>query len=344
MYYVGCDLHKFSTYFYVVDSQGKCILNKSIPNEPDLLHKFLSSLPTPFKLAVEATYNWYFFIDIVASYTKEYYLTNPLYLKAFAKRNKKTDKIDAKLIANILRIGYLPEVYIVNKKTQRDREVLRQRMKVIQDRCRIIFRLKALLDKLGEKSTGNFATKKRLENIKTKHLPKEYQHIIKEYCEQIISLLQAENRTDSVIQELVSKDNEAKLLTTIDGIGEFSALLIKSEIADINRFRNFDKLCSYAGLAPRVHQSGNKCTIGSLSKNRRKHLQWILLEISYQFMCRNEKYRNKFERIREQKPYNKAKVVIARDLLKIVYRVLKTKKPYYKEQNQTMASCAVCGV
>ena len=344
MYYVGCDLHKFSTYFYVVDSQGKCILNKSIPNESDLLHKFLSSLPTPFKLAVEATYNWYFFIDIVAEHTDEYYLTNPLYLKAFAKRNKKTDKIDAKLIANILRIGYLPEVYIVNKKTQIDREVLRQRMKVIQDRCRIIFRLKALLDKLGEKSTGNFATKKRLENIETKHLSKEYQHIIKEYCEQIISLLQAENRTDSVIRELVTKDPEAKLLKTIDGIGEFSALLIKSEIADITRFKNFDKLCSYAGLAPRVHQSGNKCKIGSLSKNRRKYLQWILLEISYHFMYRNEKARNKFEKLKEQKPYNKAKVVIARDLLKIIYRVLKTKKPYYKEQNQTMASCAVCGV
>jgi transposase len=344
MYYVGCDLHKFSTYFYVVDNKGKCILNRSIPNEAALLHKFLSSLPKPFKLAVEATYNWYFFIDIVACYTDEYYLTNPLYLKAFAKRNKKTDKIDAKLIANILRIGYLPEVYIVDKKTQREREVLRQRMKIIQDRCRAIFRLKALLDKLGENSTGNFATKKRLDNIETKHLPEEYQHIIKENCRQIIELLQAETRTDSVVRKLVAADFEAKLLTTIDGIGEFSALLIKSEIADVSRFKNFDKLCSYAGLAPRIHQSGNKCILGALSKNRRKHLQWILLEISYQFMYRNEKYRYKFEKIREQKPYNKAKVVIARDLLKIIYRILKTKKPYYKEQNQTMASCAVSGV
>ncbi len=344
MYYVGCDLHKFSTYFYVIDSRGKCILNKSIPNETALLHKFLSSIPTPFKLAVEATYNWYFFIDIVAGYTDNYYLTNPLYLKAFAKQNKKTDKIDAKLIANILRIGYLPEVYIVNKKTQRDREVLRQRMKIIQDRCRIIFRLKCLLDKLGEKSTGDFATIKRLENIETEHLSQEYQHIIKEYRKQIIELLQAENRTDLVVRKLVESDQEAKLLTTIDGVGEFSALLIKSEIADIDRFKTFDKLCSYAGLAPRIHQSGDKCIIGSLSKNRRKHLQWILLEISYQFIRQNEKYRNKFKRIKEQKTYNKAKVVIARDLLKIIYRVLKTKKPYYKEQNQTMASCAVSGV
>ena len=58
----------------------------------------------------------------------------------------------------------------------------------------------------------------------------------------------------------------------------------------------------------------------------------------------NEKYRDKFERIKEKKTYNKAKIIIARDLLKIIYRVLKTKKPYYKEQNQTIASCAVSRV
>lgn len=344
MYYVGCDLHKLSTYFYVIDSQGKCILNKSIANDTDLLHKFLSSIPKPFKLAVEATYNWYFFIDIVACHTADYYLANPLYLKAFARSNKKTDKIDAKLIATILRIGYLPEVYIVDKNTQRNREVLRQRMKIIQDRCRIIFRLKALLDKLGIKSSGNFATIKRLKNIDTGSLSPEYQHIINEYCKQIIELLQAENRTDVVVRDLVEADNQSKLLMTIDGIGSFSALLIKSEIADVGRFKNFDHLCSYAGLAPRVHQSGGKSIVGTLSKNRRKHLQWILLEISHHFIQRNEKYKNKFERIKEKKSYNKAKVILARDLLKIIYRVLKTKKPYYKERNQTMASCAVCGV
>jgi len=344
MYYVGCDLHKCSTYFYVVDAQGKCIVNKSIPNEVDLLHGFLRSLPKPFELAVEATYNWYFFIDIVAEHTDKYYLTNPLYLKAFARRNKKTDKIDAKLIANILRVGYLPAVYIVDKNIRIQREVLRQRMKVIQDRCRIIFRLKALLDKLGEDSGGDFATIKRLQAIETSHLPEEYQHIIDEYRKQMIELLQSEHRIDRIVRKLVNADHEAGLLTTIAGVGEFSALLIKSEIADITRFKKFDSLCSYAGLAPRVYQSGNKCITGSLSKNRRKHLQWILLEISHFFIQRNERYKAKFEKLKEIKGYNKVKVVLARDLLKIIYRVLKTKKPYYEEDIRTMAPYAVCGV
>ncbi len=344
MYYVGCDLHKLSTYFYVVNAQGKCIVSKSIPNETDLLHDFLGSLPKPFELAVEATYNWYFFVDIVAGYTDKYYLTNPLYLKAFARRNKKTDKIDAKLIANILRIGYLPGVYIVDENIRIQREVLRQRMKTVQDRCRIIFRLKALLDKLGEDSIGDFTTIIRLKRIETSHLAKEYQHIIDEYRKQIIELLQSENRTDTLVKRLVHADQEAKLLNTIAGVGEFSALLIKSEIADITRFKTFDALCSYAGLAPRVYQSGSKSITGTLSKNRRKHLQWILLEISYIFIQQNERYKTKFEKLKERKGFIKAKVVLARDLLKIIYRVLKTKKPYYQENIRTMAPYAVCGV
>ena len=344
MNYVGCDLHKASTYFYVVNDQGKCILNKSIPNKLVLLHEFLASLPKPFELAVEATYNWYFFIDLVAEYTDKYYLTNPLYLKAFARRNKKTDKIDAKLIANILRVGYLPGVYIVDKDIRIQREVLRQRMKTIQDRCRIIFRLKALLDKLGEDSIGDFTTIKRLRAIETDHLKEEYKHIISEYREQIIALVQSEHRTDRVVTKLVHADLEAKLLLSIAGVGEFSALLIKSEIADITRFKKFDDLCSYAGLAPRVYQSGSKCITGALSKNRRKHLQWILLEISYFFIQGNERYKTKFERLKELKGHNKAKVVLARDLLKIIYRVLKTKTPYYQENIRTMAPHAVCGV
>jgi transposase len=342
MYYVGCDLHKATTYFYVVDKQGKCIANKSIANEPELLNTFLSSIPTPFELAVEATYNWYFFIDIVEKWAQKCYLTNPLYLKAFARKNKKTDKIDAKLIANILRVGYLPEVYIVNKDIRIQREVLRQRMKIVQDRCRVIYRLKALLDKLGENSNGNFATGRRLAAIETAHLPKEYACIIEEYKDQIINLVSSEHRTDKIVKELVNADLESKILTSIDGVGDFSALLIRSEIADVKRFRDFDSLCSYAGLAPRVNQSGNKCIIGSISKNRRKHLQWILLEIVPIFVNKNEHYKQKFEKIKNGKGYNKARVVLARDLLKIVYRVLRTKEPYYNRENiRTMAPCAV---
>lgn len=64
MHYVGADLHKEQTWFYTMDQNGNKVTSKSITNSPDLLKSFFAAIPTPFSIAVEATYNWYFFVDI----------------------------------------------------------------------------------------------------------------------------------------------------------------------------------------------------------------------------------------------------------------------------------------
>jgi hypothetical protein len=117
MYYVGSDLHKEQTWFYVMDEHGHKMISKSISNNPELLHQFFQSLPRPFTVTVEATYNWYFFVDIAERYAQKVYLANSYELKAFAKRHKKTDKIDARLIADVTRKGFLPSVFIPDRPT-----------------------------------------------------------------------------------------------------------------------------------------------------------------------------------------------------------------------------------
>src|ERR1035437_843835 len=110
MHYVGVDLHKEQSWFYVSDQEGKRLISKSIPNTDAELKQIFDIIPKPFKLGVEATINWYFFVDLAEQYAEEVNLANSFELKAFAKRNKKTDKIDAKLICDVLRMGYLPTV------------------------------------------------------------------------------------------------------------------------------------------------------------------------------------------------------------------------------------------
>ena len=103
MNYVGVDLHKESSWFYIMNESGKRMMSKNVLNSPDVLNKFFQRISSPFYLAVEATYNWYFFVDIAEQYAEEVYLANSYELKAFAKRHKKTDKIDARLISDVLR-------------------------------------------------------------------------------------------------------------------------------------------------------------------------------------------------------------------------------------------------
>ncbi|MGH7799475.1 MAG: IS110 family transposase [Thermodesulfobacteriota bacterium] len=95
MSYVGVDLHQKTTWFYVVDSYGNKLDSRNVPNTEEDLKNYFEKIPKPFTLAVESTYNWYFFVDLAEQYAEEVFLANSYELKAFAKRHKKTDKIDA---------------------------------------------------------------------------------------------------------------------------------------------------------------------------------------------------------------------------------------------------------
>lgn len=352
MYYVGADLHKEQTWFYVMDHNGAKIDSKSISNSLDSLKSYFMEIPTPFTLAVEATYNWYFFVDLAEQFAKKVFLANSYELKAFAKRHKKTDKIDARLIADILRKGFLPAVFIPDQATRSLKELLHYRINLVRDRSRNIFRLKNTLDKLGADYSGNFTTEKWLRAIPIDSFAPRYRHIISGYIEQIIRLNQELSRIKTYLRDELFEDKEIQNLITIDGLDYFSAALIKSEIVDINRFASFNRLCAYAGLAPKVSQSGDKAAHhGALMTNRRKNLQWILLEVVFHFIKASVERQTRYEELKERKGANTAKVIMARQMLKIIYHVLKEQRPYYQDdavkqenQIQSVAAAALQGV
>jgi transposase len=346
MYTVGADLHKPSTLFYVLDEQGNKYDTQIISNSPEILEKYFMCLPKPFVIAVETTYNWYFFVDIAERYAERVYLADSYAVKAFAKRHKKTDKIDAQLIATLLYRGYLPTVTIADSMTRHVRELLRYRINCTRDRTRMIARLKTLLDKLGEPSAANLTTYKGLESIAYDHLPRNYQEIIAGYGKSIRGFTEKIRAIEGVIKDQAIQDSDIMNLRTIPGLDYFGASLVKSEIMDIGRFDSFDKLCAYAGLAPRVSQSGDMLIHGHLNVNRRKHLRWILLETVWHFMRSSDKWRRLYEAVRKRKGFGTAKVVIARHMLKIIYHVLKERRPFYQEEStiRSAAAPALCCV
>jgi transposase len=348
MYYVGVDLHKETSWFYVVDNNGKKVSSQNISNKPKILKQYFKKIPKPFTLAVEATYNWYYFVDMAEQYTEEVFLANSYELKAFAKRHKKTDKIDASLIARILQKGFLPVVTIADQRTRQVRELLRYRINLVTDRSRNIYRLKALLDKLGQDSTGDFATYKRLNNIMIEKLPIIYANLVKNYIERITELTQKLKNIEKEVATISYNDPDMINLMSIPGIASFSAALIKSEIIDISRFTTFNRLCAYAGLAPRVSASANKTFHGPLNINRRKYLQWILLENVYHFIKAIPRVNERYLELKQRKGHNTAKVALAREFLKIIYHVLKEQREFYFHNNeskiQSVAATALCGV
>jgi transposase len=341
MNYVGCDLHKETTWFYVLDDQGRKVLSQNVTNDQKSLKLFFEKIPRPFTLAVEATYNWYFFVDLAEQYADKVYLANSYELKAFAKRHKKSDKIDARLVATVLFQGYLPKVMIADSYTRQIRELLRCRLTLVQDRSRNVTRLKMILDKLGHIEPRDLCTYKDLDALPITSLSPMYAQVVTNYRDRIKFLCDQISAVNKVIMDLAIHDQDITNLDTIPGVAYFSAALIKTEIIDINRFSHFGQLCAYAGLAPQREMSANKVICGPLNKNRRKLLRWILLEDAMIYINVDEERKKEFEQIKKTKGFSTAKIIFARRLLKIIHRILKERRPYYHDQIQSAVATAL---
>jgi transposase len=175
-----------------------------------------------------------------------------------------------------------------------------------------------------------------------------YKKLVANYIERITELTQKLRSIEKDVSAVSCDDQHMVNLMSIPGIADFSAALIKSEIIDISRFASFNRLCAYAGLAPRVSASANKIFHGPLNKNRRKNLQWILLKNVYHFIKAIPEMQEKYEIHKQRKGHNTAKVALAREMLKIIYHVLKEQRAFYfsnkNYQIQSVATSALSGV
>jgi len=133
---------------------------------------------------------------------------------------------------------------------------------------------------------------------------------------------------EAKIAAVAVNDERVKLLMTMPGLDYFAASLILAEICDINRFSSDKRLVSWAGLAPSVHQSGDKTVHGRITRRGNKLVRWIMVEAAQAARLNDERFRELYERHAERKGHQKAIVAVAHEMLRIVYYMLKRNEPY----------------
>jgi len=139
--------------------------------------------------------------------------------------------------------------------------------------------------------------------------------------------------TNDMVKEIYEKDRDAQLLATIPGIGVTLAMLINTEIDGVERFRSPSKLCSYAGLVPSTHSSGGKTYHGKITSEGNRWIRWALVEAAVPASYADAEIKERLDTLRKTKGANVAKTAIARLLLKVVYHVLKERRPYIAAYN-----------
>jgi transposase len=243
---VGIDLHRKRSHVAALDERGGELFSRRIANDPGTFVALLAGLEGESKVALEATYGWEWLADLLEDHGYELHLAHPLRTKAIASARVKTDAVDARTLAHLLRADLLPEAYVAPRELRDQRDLLRQRVVLTQMRSALKNRVHALIARQG---------------IQRAHA----------------DLFGAGGRR--FLDELpLRADPRVDVLRQIYGIGRYLGMLIVAEIGAIERFPSARHLCAWAGLTPTVRSSDARARLGHISHQGLVALRWALVE------------------------------------------------------------------
>jgi transposase len=334
--YVGIDVHKKYCQAALMNQLGQITHELRFDNNSEGASNLIDLAKTvdpQIKAIVEPSANfWVRIYDKLEDEGVEVKLSNPLRTKAIAEARIKTDRIDAKTLAYLLRGDLVAESYVPTRKNRERRALIRHRANLIQMRVDIKNRIHALLDKheLSHTYTDLFG-KGGLEWLRGLQLPTPDHEILQSSLQIVETLNQQIRSMDIQIAKDATSEEKAKLLMTMPGVDYYAAMVLLSEIGDVHRFSSDEKLVSWVGLAPQVHQSGESNWTGHITRKGSKRARWILGQCAQSARQHDPRMREFYERIERKHGPQKAVVAVARKMLAIMYVMLIRNEPYHGE-------------
>jgi transposase len=331
LYYIGVDLHKRYSYVTVIDQSGSIIHRKRLENDESEIQSYFEQWSKGSKVAIEATYNWYWLVDLLEQMGFEVSLSHPYKTKIIGEAKIKTDTIDSATLAQLLRVDFLPKSYIASPQTRDQREWLRHRLFLVKIRTSIKARIHCVLDKYNYRfDTSDIFGASSATVFSDIKLPADTRKVLDNLLVNLDFFDQQVKMMDKKIKKLVPMNHNAQLLMTIPGIGWLGALLIVHEIGDFSRFAKVGKFLAYTGLIPGVESSGDKTRLGRITKQGNKYLRWYLVQAASAVISsgKDNRLMRLYKRITAKRGYNIAKIAVARELMSIVYFLIKKKEPY----------------
>jgi transposase len=319
---VGMDLHRRRSVLVRMTEDGRKLGTARITNSPHELRAAIARAGANPKVVLEATYGWYWAADVLAAAGAEVHLAHPLGVKAFSYRRVKNDELDCRDLADLLRMGRLPEAWIAPRAVRELRELTRYRHKLVGLRSSCKDQVHAVLAKLGVPVTHSdlFGTSgsQWLDGLR---LPQPYSGKVTSLRE-LIGWLDSEIALfTGVICDLLAGDRGWHVIQALPGIGPVLAAVIVAEIGEISRFGDAQALCCWAGLTPRHHESDLKVIRGHVTKQGSRLLRWAVIE-AIQRLPKDSAIGAAKQAIiarRGKEARNIAKVAAARKLLTLVY-------------------------
>jgi transposase len=317
---VGIDLHRKRSHVAALDEHGAELLSRRIVNDPETFIGLLEGLDGESKIALEATYGWEWLAELLEDAGYEFHLAHPLRTRAIAAARVKTDSVDARTLAELLRADLLPEAYVAPRPLRDLRDLLRQRVVLTNMRSGLKNRVHALLARHGVQQPHadlfGRAGREFLEQLELREEPRRrleaLLRLIADFDREVAAL-------SAEIDQRARRDRRVRVLTQIHGVGPYTAMLILAEVGDVARFPSARHLCAWAGLTPTVRSSDGRARLGHITRQGSRVLRWALVEAAQKTTLSGGPLRESFERIARRRGRKIAKVAVARKILTLCY-------------------------
>jgi transposase len=321
--FVGVDLHRRRSVIVRTTDRGDPLETVRISNDVDSLEKVMARAGEAPEVVLEATYGWYWAADALADVGAVVHLAHPLGVKAFSYRRVKNDVRDATDLADLLRMGRLPEGWIAPPATRELRELVRHRAKLVALRSGCKCEVHAVLAKCGvQVLMSDLFAPTGIGLLERLDAPAPYLARVGSLRRLIDDLDVEIDLFSRLIRGRLVADPGYRAVQTIPGIGPVLAAVFVAEIGDVHRFPGPAQLASWAGLTPKHHESDTHVHRGRITKQGSRLVRWAAIE-SVQALGPSTGAGRLKRRVGDRRGRNIGKTAAARQQLTYVYYALR---------------------
>jgi transposase len=335
MLYAGLDLSRKRLDFHLLDKAGATVdVGAAPPDAAGLrtLTRRLERHGLPVSAALESMTGARFVHDQLEQAGWQVEIADAQKVKGLAPLACKTDRIDARVLAELARRDLVPAIWLPDQSVCAARERARWRLHLVRHRSSLKHRVHSVLLAHGTpcpvSDLFGSSGRRLLERLA---LPEPWSGHVRASVRLIDELEREIDACERELRRLGAEHRYVPLLRTVPGIGWVLAYTIAAEIGDIERFATPSKLAGYSGLCPRVRQSGESDRRGPLSKNGPRYLRWALLEAAVS-AARHPAYKERYQRTKarlgRQRGAKIAQVDIARRLCEAIWHMLTRNQPF----------------
>jgi transposase len=329
--YAGSDLHGNNNYLGIIDKQGKKIFKKKLPNDPGVILEILK----PFQkeivgMVVESTFNWYWLVDTLKEEGYKVHLANPAAIQQYSGLKHADDKHDAFWLAEMLRLGILPEGYIYPKEDRPIRDLLRKRGHLVRLRTSLILSLQNIISRnCGVQLNANKIKRLKENEVSPILKGQEDLELSGMVSKETIDFLTRQVRqVENFVQDKVELKAPYKYLQTICGVGKILSLTIMLETGPIERFTKVGHYVSYCRKVPTKWTSNQKTKGKGNKKNGNKYLAWAFSEAAELARRYESPARSYYNKKSAKTNFMVAHTALAHKLARAAYYVMRDQVPF----------------